>query len=298
MGIPAPAGVSASGLPPAGDQANAVLSGQILAIGPTAPFAFRGPMNMAFWRSINTALTTTAGSASATVASATGLAVGNAINSTNVPKGTTIGALAATTATLAFPAYTYPASNLNLRTPNRITLPPGSNVAQLIGATVTAPGAQGVTVPSATTVTSVVQTDVAPSGNSPGQSGIVELSAAFTAVPQNGQALLQFALGVASVTATGADANATFTGAAISYTGTINIERSFDGGATWLLCNIGGAGQVAQYAAGTPVTLTFGEPEKQVLYRLNCIAFTTGPISYRISQTGAAAESLSIGALI
>ena len=41
MGIPAPAGVSAAGAPPAGDQANAVLSGQFLAVGPSAPFAFR-----------------------------------------------------------------------------------------------------------------------------------------------------------------------------------------------------------------------------------------------------------------
>src|ERR1700744_5908392 len=100
MGIPAAQGVDASGIPPALDQATAVISGQITAVGPTQPFAFRGPMNVLIYADVNTALTTTAGSTAATVASATGLAAGAAINSVNVPPGTTVGAIAGTAVTL------------------------------------------------------------------------------------------------------------------------------------------------------------------------------------------------------
>lgn len=201
MGIPALAGVTASGLPPKGDQANAVLSGQITAVGPTLAFAFRGPMNLVLWASINTALTTTKGSTAATVASGTGLASGDAINSVNIPPGTTGTVISGTNVTLS-----------------------------------------------------------------------------------------------AAAAVTGTDNNATFTGAAIAWTGTVQLERSFDGGSTWIVCNIGSAGALAQWTAG-PISLTFGEPEKEVLYRLNCTALSSANINYRISQTGGAAESLAIGPL-
>src|ERR1700744_5531824 len=96
MGIPAPLGVSASGQPSLGDQANAAIFGVIAAIGPKKPFAFRGPMNVEIYASINTALTTTAGSLSGSVASGTGLAVGAAIRSANLPRGATIQTLTGT----------------------------------------------------------------------------------------------------------------------------------------------------------------------------------------------------------
>lgn len=209
MGIPAPAGVGASGAPPAGDQANAVLSGAFAAIGVSQPFAFRGPMNLAIWASLVDALTTTKGSLNASVASGTGIAVGQAVNSVNVPPGTTWATFASPNGTLALPA--------------------GYSTANIVS---------------------------------------------------------------------GTDAAAIVTGAGILYVGTVQIERSFDGGRTWIVCNVGGSGQLAQYNAGTPVSLTFGEPEKQVLYRLNCVAYTSGVINYRISQTGGAAESLAIGQLV
>ncbi len=209
MGVPAAAGISALGTPPTGDKANAVVTGTFGAIGPSAPFAFRGPMNVAIWASVNTALTTTANSNAASVASGTGIAAGQAVKSANVPAGTTWLTFSGTSGTLAFP--------------------PGFTSANVV---------------------------------------------------------------------TGVDASASFTGAAILWVGTIQVERSFDGGYTWIPANIGGAGQVAQYAAGTPVSLTFGEPEKFVLYRLNCIAYTSGTINYRISQNAGAAESLDIGQLI
>ena len=90
---------------------------------------------------------------------------------------------------------------------------------------------------------------------------------------------------------------ATFTGPAVNYSGTVQLERSFDGGKTWICCNLDRAGTLAQWATGTPVSQTFGEPEKNVLYRLNCITYSAGVINYRISQTGGAAESLAIGPL-
>lgn len=66
--------------------------------------------------------------------------------------------------------------------------------------------------------------------------------------------------------------------------GSVKLQRSFDGGVTWF--------DVSQDAAGTAVewTLTVGktisvavfEPERGVLYRLDCIA-VTADIGYRIS---------------
>lgn len=298
MGIPATQGVTASGLPPVGDQASAVLKGQITAVGPTAPFAFRGPMNLALFASINSALTTTKGSLSAGVGSAAGLAAGVAINSVNVPPGTTGGGLAGTTFTLAIPPVEYPGI-LNTQQAQLI-LPPGCNAASLIGATVTVDpsfNSAQAAIPANTTVLSVVQADIAPSNNQPGTPAIVVISAIPTAAPTNNSPVpLSFARNGNAITTSGADANATYTGPAVAWVGTVQIERSFDGGKIWLCANIGGAGQLAQFTAG-PVSVTFGEPEKNVLYRLNCIAYTSGTINYRISQTGGANEALAIGPL-
>ncbi len=290
MGIPAPQGVAASGLPPAGDQANAILSGLITAVGPTQPFAFRGPMNLALWAAVTTALTTTAASLAATIASATGIAAGYAINSVNVPRGTTVGALAGTNVTLAIPPITLP--GLVSSNADEITGVPDTT--GLVGATVTGPG-----IPSATTVLAIKRASVAPSLNSAGTLGVIQISKLPTATTQDRNKPDQFtyARTANAISVTGADAAATFTGGGANFTGTIQLERSFDGGATWVLCNVGSSGTLAQWNAGTPVSLTFGEPEKNVLYRLNATALAAGQINYRISQTGGAAESLAIGPL-
>lgn len=297
MGVPASQGVTASGLPPLGDQASAVLADVFTAVGPSAPFAFRGPMNLLLYASGVTALTTTAASLAATVASATGLAVGSAINSKNVPPGTTIGVLAGTNVTLALPPVTYPAQ---LNTQNAtVILPPGSNVNALKGATVkVASTASPATLPAGTTVLAIVQADVAPTNASPGVPGIIQLSAVPLTVPiNNGPVPLVFGRNGNAITATSADAAAAFTGMGVVWTGSVQLERSFDGGNLYTLCNIGAAGTLAQFPAGTPVSVTFGEPEKNVLYRLNCTALTGGNINYRISQTGGANEALAIGPL-
>jgi hypothetical protein len=296
MSIPAPQGVGASGLPAAGDQANAVLSGAFTAVGPSQPFAFRGPANLSIWNSVKSTLTTTAGSTAATVASATGLATGDAINSVNVPRGTTMGVLAGANITLAIPAITLPGFTSTAAA--QITGLPDTT--GLLGATVTGPG-----IPAATTVVAILAASVPtfadPGGGSGppgGSAGTVQLSAVPTsAKATNDPQMFTFARTGNAIQTTGADANATYTGAAVNYVGTIQLERSFDGGATWIVANIGGSGTLAQWTAGTPVSLSFGEPEKQTLYRLNCTAYTSGTINYRISQTGGAAESLAIGPL-
>ena len=294
MGIPAALGVSASGLPPLNDQANAVSSGVISAIGPTIPFAFRGPMDLSLWASVNTTLTTTAGSLSATVASATGLAIGNAINSTKVPAGTTIGNLSGTTVTLAVPPICLPS---RISTPNFVSVP---DTTGLLGATVTVPStAERTTLPANTTVALIVTPSIPSAANgTAGSWGVVQLSASFTTSDPLSEAIpLNFARTANAVTSAGADAAATFTGAAINFSATIQIERSFDGGKTWIVASSDRIGTIAQFTTGTPVSITFGEPEKNVLYRLNCIAYTSGTVNYRISQTGGAAESLAVGPL-
>jgi hypothetical protein len=299
MGIPASNGIDAAGTPNLGDQANAVLSGVITGLGPTAPFAFRGPMNFELFASINTALTTTLGSLNATIGSATGLAAGVAINSANVVPGTTVKTIAGTNITLGIPPLTiFGTIDAN----GVITLPPPSGpvgfATQLLGATVTIPSnSYGVTLPAGTTVAAVVQNDVPSTNIYAGVPAIIRLSVPPTALPVNqGQIPFQFAPTGNAIAVTGADAAATFTGAAVTFSATINIERSFDAGRTWIVCNIGGTGTLAQYTAG-PISLTFGEPEKNVLYRLNCIVYASGTINYRFSQTGGAAESLAIGPL-
>jgi hypothetical protein len=285
MAIPAPNGVDASAVPPAGDQATAVLSGRITAVGPAQNFAFRGPMNLVIYASINTTLTTTANTTSASVGSGTGLAAGVAINSVNLPAGTTYGTFSGTSGNLAFPTLTL-YGNANTVQAQISGL---NTTAGLLNATVTGPG-----IPSGTTVIAIPVAAVAASLNSQGVPGTVQLSNIPTIATPNGA--FNFALTNSCVTA-GADTAAIFTGAGVSYSATVQLERSFDGGSTWIVCNIGGSGTLAQWTAGTPVSLTFGEPERNVLYRLNCIAYTSGTINYRISQTGGAAESLAIGPL-
>jgi hypothetical protein len=305
MGVPAAIGISASGLPSQTDKASAVLSGKLTAIGPTAPFAFRGPMNLLIYASINTSLTTTKDSLNAVVGSAAGLAIGDAVNSIYAPPGSTIGNLSGTTATLALPPVTLPAYDLSVSSAN-IKLPPGCNAASLVGATVTVdPGypSSQCALPAGTTVLAVVQQDTPPSAGFGGYPAIVTLSAEPTAVPINsrnstGRVPFVFAPTANAIGVAGTDNNAIFTGAAIEWSGTVQLERTFDGGNTWVVCNIGGAGTLAQFTAGTPVSIVFGEPEKNVLYRLNCTAYTSGTINYRLSETAGANEALNYGPLV
>jgi hypothetical protein len=67
-----------------------------------------------------------------------------------------------------------------------------------------------------------------------------------------------------------------------TFVGTVAVERSFDGGTTFIAVARDTSGTAATFTAAT--SLSISEPERSVLYRLNCTAFTSGTINYRLSQ--------------
>jgi|SRR5579884_659531 len=72
-----------------------------------------------------------------------------------------------------------------------------------------------------------------------------------------------------------------------TFSGTVQLQRSFDGGTTWIMRTIDATGQPASFTA--PTSIIVNEPERGVLYQLACTTYTSGTISYRLSATGAAA---------
>lgn len=70
-----------------------------------------------------------------------------------------------------------------------------------------------------------------------------------------------------------------------TFVGTTLLERSFDGGTTWFQAvNECGNGATEGSFTATASSM-FGEPERGVLYRFNCTAYTSGTINYRASQS-------------
>lgn len=78
-----------------------------------------------------------------------------------------------------------------------------------------------------------------------------------------------------------------------AWTGSAQLERSFDAGVSWQVCGIGGGGQQAVWATGTDVSVVVGEPELGVIYRLRCTVLSVGVLNYRLSMSGGAAMSLA-----
>ena len=66
-----------------------------------------------------------------------------------------------------------------------------------------------------------------------------------------------------------------------TFVATVQLERSFDNGTTWLPLTANGS-QVYRFSA--PCSEPCDETEAGVLYRLNCTSFTSGTVNYRISQ--------------
>lgn len=66
-----------------------------------------------------------------------------------------------------------------------------------------------------------------------------------------------------------------------TFVGIARLERSFDAGVTWFAATFAD-GTVAAWSV--PASTGWSEPESGVLYRLNCTAFTSGPIAWRLSQ--------------
>jgi len=67
-----------------------------------------------------------------------------------------------------------------------------------------------------------------------------------------------------------------------TFTATVKLQRSFDGGTTWLTCSTDSIGTECSFTAGVSLIVT--EPERDVLYRWACTAYTSGTINYRISK--------------
>ena len=66
-----------------------------------------------------------------------------------------------------------------------------------------------------------------------------------------------------------------------TFVGTVQMQRSFDNGATWLPLTSGGA---ATKSFTAPASEMWTEVEQGVAYRLQCTAYTSGTINYRLSQ--------------
>lgn len=69
-----------------------------------------------------------------------------------------------------------------------------------------------------------------------------------------------------------------------TFVGTVVLERSFDGGVTYQPLTRDLAGAIAALTA--PFSMIAFEPERvsNVKTRLNCTAYVSGTINYRISQ--------------
>ena len=67
-----------------------------------------------------------------------------------------------------------------------------------------------------------------------------------------------------------------------TFVATVQVERSLDGGTTWIVVAADGIGTPAAYTSS--ISLTGDEIEQGTSYRLNCTAYTSGTINYRISS--------------
>ena len=295
MGVAAKNWIGATGAPPAGDLANAVLSGSFSAVGPSPAFGFQGWANISIWCAYNSALTVSANSLAASVAAIGSIAAGEAINSSVVPAGTTVAALTGgNNFTLALPTLTLYGQLLS--NGQIIGMP---STKWLLGATVAGPN-----IPTGTTVTAIITPAVLPPSFPGGAQtlGIVQLSALPTgSLPAvNTPVAFTFALAAAGIAA-GTDNSALFTGADIGLANSqINLERSFDGGLTWTTANIGNAGALATWGSG-PINLAWMEPERGVQYRLNCVQIGSASgvtLNYRMSQTAGAASVVFTGGVV
>lgn len=64
------------------------------------------------------------------------------------------------------------------------------------------------------------------------------------------------------------------------FTATVTLQRTYDGGATWLDCSKPDL-SVAAFTAAT--NFVVDEPEAGVLYRVNVASYSGSPVGYRFS---------------
>ena len=67
-----------------------------------------------------------------------------------------------------------------------------------------------------------------------------------------------------------------------TFTATVVVQRSFDAGSTWHTVSQDATGADASYTA--PMSLVALEPEHGTMYRLNCTAYSSGTVNYRLSR--------------
>jgi hypothetical protein len=67
-----------------------------------------------------------------------------------------------------------------------------------------------------------------------------------------------------------------------TFAATVQVERSFDGGTTFVPVSKDASGTTAAFTA--PCSIICDEPELGVLYRLNCTAYTSGTVNFRLSR--------------
>jgi hypothetical protein len=65
------------------------------------------------------------------------------------------------------------------------------------------------------------------------------------------------------------------------FDGTVQFQRTFDGGATWLACS---KPDLSRADFSETVSFVVEETEDNVDYRLICTAYTSGTINYRMSR--------------
>ena len=66
-----------------------------------------------------------------------------------------------------------------------------------------------------------------------------------------------------------------------TFSASVQLERSFDKGTTWLPLTANGTA-IEKFTA--PCSESLQEDEDGVLYRFNCTAYTSGTVNYRLSQ--------------
>lgn len=105
------------------------------------------------------------------------------------------------------------------------------------------------------------------------------ISGTFTATGQSGSFVP-----IASARSTTNAFNIVLSGTASA---TVQLERTFDQGSTWVKIYAGGIQLYKWTYDGTTIlniSETAEEPEQGVWYRLNCTSYTSGTLTYRISQ--------------
>lgn len=80
-----------------------------------------------------------------------------------------------------------------------------------------------------------------------------------------------------------------------TFVATLQVEKSYDGGTTWIpLFNFFTGAAVAFTAPGS---LQIGECERGVTYRMHCTQYVSGTANYRFSTNGLMAMSSGVSAV-